>query len=184
MSTPASTAAGQGVFQFNRATIGLTPFQTIFTVPNIAPVLIETVYFVADPGGLAVIAEALVLQIAAPGNAVVFAQSTPIMNPDGTGSASQAICTWSRGASGLSAGPSMTPLATDITPPIYNTMPLPEMVMPPLTTISVALYEDQNSGTGTMTLQNVTVTYTSNAGPVSTTGGPLGIPLYTDISTG
>lgn len=171
MSTPATTQASQGVFSFDRSVIGLTAYQTIFTLPNIAPALIEAVYFEADPSGGDIIAEALVLQIVSPAGVVVFAQATPIMDPDGTLAFSQSVNTWARGATGVSVGPAMVPAATDITPPVFNSLPLPEMVMPPLTTIQVALYEDQNSGTGTMILSNIAVTYTANAGPVSSTVG-------------
>lgn len=184
MSTPATTQASQGAFQFDRTFIGLTPFQTIFTVPAFAPALIESVYFVAAPSGGAIIAEALVLQILAPGGAVVFAQSTPIMNQDGTLGFVAAVCTWARGAVGVSAGPGMTPAATDVIPPVYNTLPLPEMTLPPGSTIEVALYEDNDGGTGIMTLQNVTVTYTPNAGPTSTTDLVDVLPLLVPTTTG
>lgn len=184
MSTPASTQASAGVFTYTRGVSGLSPFQTIFTVPNISPVLIESVYFLADFGGLDINSEALVLRIVAPGNAVVFAQSTPIMDPDGTGSYTQAYCTWARGASGTSGEAPMKPIAIDITPPIFNTVPLPDMTMPPLTTIGVALYVDNQNNPGSMTLQGVSVTYTPNGGPLATTDTPQGIPLLTDVSTG
>jgi hypothetical protein len=56
--------------------------------------------------------------------------------------------------------------------------------MPALATVRVALYEDNDAGMGTMTLQNIAVGYTPNAGPVSSTTTADVFPLLLPQATG
>lgn len=157
---PSSTQANQGVFTFDRTLIGLSDFQTIFTIPVGVPARVESVYLVADMGGLKIAAEAVVLQLVAPGEAIVWAQSTPIMDADGTLESTTAVCTWGRGGNDTAQLPAFAPAAIEGPAPIYNTMPMFDAVLPALTTVGIALYEDNDGGTGTMTLSGLTVTYT------------------------
>lgn len=183
MSVPASTQANQGAFQFDRTFIGLTAFQTIFTVPAFGPARIDTVFFVADFGGLAVIAEAIVLRIRSDTGVTVFTQATAIMNADGTLGATQAWCTWARGATGSNQDPAPAPANVEGVTPYFFTLPLSEQTMPALTTVDVALYEDQDGGTGTMTLQDIAVTYTPDGATVANTTPDNVFPLLLPAST-
>lgn len=170
-STAGNTvAASQGVaVTFDRGTVGLTDPQQIFQVPLGDPARMEAVYFQAFFADSSPNAEAFVLTFAQADGSVVWAQPTPSF----TGANDPSIvCTWARGNNDTAQLPGFVSVVIEGSVPAYANPPLPDIVLPALSTISVALWEDSNDNSGSITVENVAVTYTVGTGPTSVTALP------------
>lgn len=150
-------------------------------VPVGEPARIEAVWFQAIVSTATVGLEGFVLQFALSDGTVVFTQPTPVFNSEFSTSL---FCSWARGNNDTYQLPGVAIMPVEAALPEYANPPLPEMVLPALSTISIALYEASDDNSGTFTVVDPAVTYTPGVGPTSATAGAVGLPLLVDTSTG
>lgn len=159
--------ASQGVqVTFDRSVVGPSAFMTLFTVPLAEPARIEAVWFHADFSGGAVSNELLVLQLALSDGTVVFTQPTPYAtDPD----QDTMICSFARGNNDSMQLSGLAHPSSEAEAPPYVNPPLPPLVLPALSTVSVALFEIDSGNSGSCTILNPTVTYTPGGAGTSVT---------------
>lgn len=163
----ATVQASQGnQFSFARNVAGLTAPVTLFQVPVGEPARIDAVYLEAYTASVPFALEALVLSFTLADGTKIWSQPTPAFNNITIGIVA---CTWFRGGQDSAQLAGFTPANVEATIPTYANPPLPETVLPALALITLALWEDNDDGTGTVVIQNPSITYTPGTGPTSST---------------
>lgn len=177
-----TVAAGQGQqFYFNRAVVGLSDPQTLFQVPVGQPARIEAVYFEATFPASNPSDEAFVLTLTLADGTAVYSQPTPPFNSSNN---QIVICTWARGNNDTAQLPGFVSKVIEGDLPAYGNPPLPDLVLPALAFVTLALWEDSNDNSGDVIVTNPAVTYTMGAGPTSSTALADVLPLLTPTDEG
>lgn len=173
--------ADQGAIEFARNDPGLNMGPVIFTVPIGSPARIEAVFCLMDAGNQTIDTESLVLFMAQANGDLIWVGPSPVFIGQGV---STGYVSWARGNQDSAQFAAYNQAPDDDTPPLFSQPALPDVVLPPNATLSLAYNNGADTNTGTLTVSGITVTYTVGTGPTSETVAAQGVPLLTDVSTG
>ena len=177
----ATIQANQTALIYDRAVSGRSAFQPMVVVPLGDPARIEAVWLNAAFSGIAVTQETFVVSFNQADGSTIYTQQGPII---GTGIGSEIVCCFARGnvESGQVLANTEFPIEVDVA--TFIGPPLPDVVLPALCTVNLALLELSASTMGACTVSPYAVTYTPGTGPTSQTAGVQGIPLLTATDGG
>lgn len=173
--------ADQGAIEFDRSNPGLFGPTLIFTVPVGSPARIEAVFCFMDAGNQTIAVESLVLFYQQANGDIIWVGPSPVFIGQNV---STGYVSWARGNQDTAQFAAYNQAPDDDTPPLFSNPALPDVVLPPNATLGLAYNAGADTNTGTMTVSQITVTYTVGTGPTSTVAPVNVLPLLTPTDEG
>ena len=181
--TPASPVTLVAGFEIAPSTFGVPFVQQLYQLQTTAPERIESVYMTLAYGTIEPTFQAFAIQLWDPAGNVVSEQPTPVLNT-ADNSDLTVVLNWSR--LGNDSAQEAFAILDDPDAEFsraWANMRLPDLVLPSQSTVQFLSWADFETSSGTIPVDNCTVTTTRDAGAVSSTSSLDVFPLLLPQAT-
>lgn len=184
MTSPGSPVTLVPGFALQPASLPDPVVVQLYALQTTAPERIESVYMTLYYADAEPTFQSFAIQLRDIAGNVLYEQPTPVFTAMDTSNLTMVLC-WSRLGNDSAQEPAaLLDDGTSGFSRMWANMRLPDLVLAPGATVQLVSWSFFETSSGTVPVDNCTVTTTRDAGAVSDTSQVTGIPLYTDISTG